>query len=299
MNKIDIFVIAVPEFDSPMIRDFIHRYHDKFNKISYIINVDNSQTLSESENQYIDFIRTDLQNKATVVISNHVAEAPHDWRSACLKEVISNTDADYLFSIEPDFIGDWDKIVDIMLNKNYSIFTNYTAAHGGTIRLWPSFWGCKTELLKKTDLIFSAMPAKWTRDFYNVNYNKIISYDPPYRVEVDHKQSSPFNMANSKKLIIVEVDEPSYDHFDYVSTQIVDMIKENIDEEVLLLNRMPDIWWEHMTGITHDYMCMVRDGKIMRPIGVYKRFYDLCRMCNVKFFSKWLELSDKILQSTQ
>jgi len=40
-----------------------------------------------------------------------------DWRDECVQEVLKRSTGDYIFSMEPDFIGDWDKIVDFILNK--------------------------------------------------------------------------------------------------------------------------------------------------------------------------------------
>lgn len=293
MNKVDVIIIAFAEFDSPITRDFIHRYHTKFNKISYVINVNNNG-LSDTEKQYVEFISNDLKNKADVILHHLDGSMPHDWRSEPLVKLIKQSNADYVYSIEPDFVGDWDKIVDIMINRTYSLFTNYTAHQNGAVRLWPSFWGCKMELLKKLDMNFSSMPDARVLSLYGVNYNKMLTYDPPFVLARDTDFSEPINMLKDKRLCVRSVDSPSYDHFDYISTQIVDMVGDD-DKEILLLNRMNDIWWEHITGITFDFVSMHRDGKTTRSSKVYKKFYDLCMRCNVNIFDKWSNVSNAIL----
>lgn len=293
MNKVDIIVIAYSEFDSPIIRDFIHRYHHKFNKISYIVN-ENTDGLSDSGKRYVEFISNDLKNKADVIVHQLAGTMPHDWRSEPFVKLINQSTADYVYSIEPDFVGDWDKIVDIMLNGTHSLFTNYTAHQSGVLRLWPSFWGCKIDLLKKIDMNFSSMPDARVLNLYGVNYNKILSFDPPFVLPRDNDFSEPTNVLHNKRLCVRTVDAPTYDHFDYVSTQIVDLVGDD-GKEILLLNRMSDIWWEHITGITFDFTSINKEGKTTRSSKTYKKFYDLCMKCNVSFFDDWLKSSNKIL----
>ena len=293
MNKVDVIIIAFAEFDSPMTRDFIHRYYDKFNKISYVVNV-NHNGLNDSEKKYVEFISNDLKNKADVVLHQLDGSIPHDWRSEPLVKLINKSTADYVYGIEPDFVGDWDKIVDVMLNGTHSLFTNYTAHQNGAVRLWPSFWGCKIDLLKKVDMNFSSMPDDRVLNLYGVSYNKMLTYEPSFVLSRDNDFSEPSNILNNKKLCVRTVNVPSYDHFDYVSTQIVDMVGDD-GKEVLLLNRMSDIWWEHITGITFDFISIHKEGKTTRSSKVYKKFYDLCMKCNVNFFDGWLKVSNMIL----
>lgn len=297
MNKVDIIILALAEFDSPITRDFIHRYHHLFNKISYVVVVGNHPSnLSLSENEYVDFISSDLKNKADVIVHQIVGTLPHDWRSEPFVKLINQSTADYVFSMEPDFVGDWDKIVDIMLNnKSYKIFTNYTAHQNNTVRLWPSFWGCRIDLLKKIDMNFSSMPDERVLNLYGVTYKKMLTYDPPFELSRDGAFSKPNDIANSKKLCVKEVTIPTYDHFDYISTQLVDLFCVDDGEQILLLNRMSDVWWEHITGITFDFISMYKEGKTVRSPLVYKKFYDLCMKCNVKFFNQWTNTSQRIL----
>lgn len=298
MHKIDIVIIAAADFDSPMMRDFIHRYHSKFNKIHYIFDVPKYHVLTQNENGYIDFITNDLVGKCDITISRHDGGI-HDWRSVAMNIAIDNSNADYIFSFEPDFIGDWDKIVDIMLNQDYVVFGNYTAGQRiMDVRLWPSFWGCRMSNLKKTDRIFSAMPNRMIQQSYGVSYNKGVKFFPPFDGDKDWAFSAPTMLANKKTIRVVDsIDDVGYDHFDYVSTQIMEHVIDD-GKQLLLLNRMPDIWWEHMTGITYDYQTMSIHNKIARPNIAYTRFYELCRNCNVVFYDKWIDVSNRILAAT-
>jgi hypothetical protein len=299
MNKVDVVIIAAAEFDSPMIRDFIHRYHSRFNKIHYIFDVARYHVLTQSENSHIDFITNDLVGKCDITICRHESNGIHDWRSIAMNLAIDNSNADYIFSFEPDFIGDWDRIVDIMLNQEYVLFGNYTAGQRiMDVRLWPSFWGCRMSNLKKTDRNFSAMPNLATRQSCGVSYNKAVKFFPPFDGTKDFALSAPMTIANKKTICVIDgIEDVVYDHFDYVSTQIMEHVVDD-GKQLLLLNRMPDIWWEHMTGITYDYLTMALHNKLARQNTAYTRFYELCRNCNVAFYDKWLDASSKILAAT-
>ena len=63
MNKVDVVIISIPEFDSPLIRDFIHRYHTCFNKIYYVFNYVFASPLTVKERSFIEFIENDLKDK--------------------------------------------------------------------------------------------------------------------------------------------------------------------------------------------------------------------------------------------
>lgn len=274
MNKVDIFIVSIPEFDSPIIRDFIHRYHTKFNKIYYIFNYVKTMGLNESEKGYTNFITNDLKDKCEIIHQKHESFDKHDWRSLSVKNVLEKSNSDYIFSIEPDFFGDWDKIVDIMINEEYDIYTNYIF-NESNVRLWPSFWGCKRSLLNQIDVNFSAMPDPNIKTMYGVTYNKVLKFD------------------NNNKLFVEEkTDFVSYDHFDYVSTQLVE--KSCVDK-VLLLNKFKNIWYNHASGITQDFSTIKYENKLCRSNDFYKLFYDWCKKCNVNFYKDWEERSEKII----
>lgn len=274
MNKVDIFIVSIPEFDSPIIRDFIHRYYNKFNKIYYVFNYIKSVKLTDLEIEYVNFITDDLKGKCEIVHQQHERFENHDWRSLSVKNVLEKSDGDYIFSIEPDFFGDWDKIVDVMINKEYDIFTNYTHS-GFNDRLWPSFWGCKKSLLNDVDLNFSAMPDPNIKSIYGITYNKVLKIDD-----------------NNKLTVKEQTDFVSYDHFDYVSTQLVE---KSCDDKVLLLNKFKNIWYKHITGITHDFYSIKYQGKMCRNSNEYIEFYEYCKKCKVNFYKEWVERSEKII----
>lgn len=280
MNKVDVFIISIPEFDSPIIRDFIHRYHTYFNKIYYVFNYVNDQKLTNEQKGYIDFIENDLKNKCEFIYQTHENFYKFDWRGLSVNNVLSKSTGDFIFSIEPDFICDWDKIIDIMINKSYDIFSNYTGSphnlENPDIRLWPSFWGCYKKHLDLIEKNFSAMPDPRVKSLYNVTYNKSL------RFEGDRLMSK-----NVDKFV-------SYDHFDYVSAQLVDIINDN-GNNIILLNNIKDIWYEHASGITQDFSTIKYENKLYRSNNCYKLFYEWCKKCNVNFYKDWEERSEQII----
>lgn len=279
MNKVDIFIVSIPEFDSPIIRDFIHRYYDKFNKIYYVFNYIKSVKLTDLEIEYVNFITEDLKGKCEIVHQHHECFDNHDWRSLSIRNVLEKSNGDYIFSIEPDFFGDWDKIVDVMINKEYDIFTNYTSCHENSnisVRLWPSFWGCKRSLLNQVDMNFSAMPSQDVKSMYKIDYNKSLRLD-----------------TNTNKLVVKELNiSIMYDHFDYVSTQLVE---KSCDSKIILLNNLKNVSYNHITGITHDFFSIKYQNKMCRSSDFYFQFYEHCKKCKVNFYKEWVERSEKII----
>lgn len=280
MNKVDIFIVSIPEFDSPVIRDFIHRYYQRFNKIYYIFNYVKTMGLTESEKGYINFITDDLKDKCEIIHQEHECFDEHDWRSLSVKNVLERSNGDYIFSIEPDFFGDWEKIINMMINEDYDIFSNYTCSNDKTnVRLWPSFWGCKRSLLNSININFSAMPEPKHKVLYKIDYNKVLKFD------------------ENDKLIAFELNNTAlYDHFDYVSTQLVEKSCDD-GKKILLLNRFKDIWYGHSTGITHDFYSVNVHKKIFRMPDEYFKFYNICKKCEVKFYQPWIESSEQIISS--
>lgn len=280
MNKVDVFIISIPGFDSPIIRDFIHRYHNKFNKIYYVFNYVKGKELTDCEAGYVNFITDDLKDKCEIIHQQHECFDNDDWRSLSIKNVLGKSNADYIFSIEPDFVGDWDKIIDIMINKDYDIFTNYTSGRTDSgflsVRLWPSFWGCKKSLLNQIDINFSSMPDPNVKSMYKINYNKRLTFD------------------ENNKLAVVESTNTVYDHFDYVSTQLVEKSCDD-GKQILLLNRFENIWYKHIAGITNDFYSIDYSKKLFRRPNDYSYFYKLCRECKVNLYQDWINRSDKII----
>lgn len=293
MNKIDIVIITIAEFDSPMIRDFIHRYHHKFNKIYYIFNV--NTFIKSIEQSYIDFVTKDLAGKCEIIMSDRGNGGIHDWRSTSMQVALAKTNAEYIYSIEPDFIGDWDKIVENMLTQDYTIFSNYTAQQEcRNVRLWPSFWGCKTDVIRKINSVFSAIPDDRIKQLYGVTYSKVLKFYPSFDPSDNSGLFGPQKIANNKTIQVEDESEVYFDHFDYVTTQIMENVVDD-GKQLLLLNRIPSIWWEHMTGITYDYFTMSMYNKITRQNTAYSRFYELCCKCDVDFFDKWIDVSNRII----
>ena len=297
MNKVDVVIISIPEFDSPLIRDFIHRYHTCFNKIYYVFNYVFASPLTVKERSFIEFIENDLKDKCEILHQATELHGVHDWRSLSMNAALVKSNADYIFSIEPDFVGDWDKIVDKMLNVEYSLFTNYSAATDiSTFRFWPSFWGCKRSLLNKVDCNFSSMSDDRVKSLCGIKYDKVIKYSPPFSVATDLYTNGTCNLTNKIVKVETDVENAYYDHFDYVSTQLMDLVQDD-GKQLLFLNRMPDVWYEHMSGITYDFR-EVSNGKSMpRTNNAYRRFYELCLLCTVTFFNEWRQVSKVIVNT--
>jgi hypothetical protein len=293
MNKVDLFVIAAPNFDSPIIRDFIHKYHNRFNKVFYIFSY--SQVFNEKWRPYTTFVENDLKDKCEVIYCRMSGALDTDWRDECVQEVLKRSTGDYIFSMEPDFIGDWDKIVDLILNKNYSLFSMLDSNLSG-LRLWPCFWGCKKSLLSQIKYPkFGAPVDARVKQLFGVDYNKKLRFNKDGLQHVDSKDRVKFYKEN--KIITEEVPFPHfYDHFDLVSAQLMDIIQDD-GEQLLLLNRMDDVWYYHIAGITHDFHTMYEHNRIARDTMAYRMFYDYCMKTNVNMFPDWLEVSSRIINS--
>lgn len=290
MNKIDLFFIAAPSFDSPLTRDFIHKHHSKFNKIFYVFSF--SQNFNESWRPFTNFIENDLKDKCEFIYCRMSGALNSDWRDESVHEVLKRSTGDYIFSIEPDFICDWDKVFDFMFNKDYSLFSMVEHNLSG-IRLWPSFWGCKKSLLTQIKYLnFGATIDDRVKKLFNIDYNKRLKFDNDQLKYLNADQVKDFYKEN--KIITEEMPVPYYyDHFDLVSTQLMDIVQDD-GHQLLLLDRL-DVWFKHIAGISHDFITMYKDGEKARNGPAYKLFFDESMKTNVKLLDEWVNISNKIL----
>ena len=291
MNKIDLFVISSPTFDSPIIRDFIHKYHSKFNKVFYVFSY--SQDFNEQWLPYTTFVENDLKDKCEFIYCRMSGALNSDWRDESVHEVLKRSTGDYIFGMEPDFVGDWEKIVDIMFNTHYSLFS--MVEHNITgIRLWPSFWGCKKSLLSQIKYInFGATVDERVKKLFGVDYNKRLKFDND-RLKYLNADAVK-NFYKDHKILTEEMSVPHYyDHFDLVSTQLMDIIQDD-GKQLLLLDRL-DVYFKHFAGITHDYLMMYQHGIKARNGPSYRLFYEACMKTNVQLYSEWVDISNKILK---
>lgn len=291
MNKVDLFVISNPTFDSPLIRDFIHKYYTRFNKVFYVFSY--SQDFNENWRPYTNFIENDLKDKCEIIYSRMSGALNSDWRDEAVHEVLKRSTGDYIFSMEPDFIGDWDKIVDTMLNVDYSLFS--VVEHNLTgIRLWPCFWGCKKSLLSQIKYLnFGATVDQRVKDLFGVDYNKRLKFDNDQLKYLN--ADAVKNFYKEHKIITEEMSVPHfYDHFDLVSTQLMDIVQDD-GKQLLLLDRL-DVYFKHFAGITHDYLMMYEHGRKARNGPAYRLFHEQCVKTNVQLFPEWVSISNKILE---
>jgi hypothetical protein len=298
MNKIDAFVILPPNFDSPIVRDFIHRYHTKFNKIYYLFS-HSYAFFDEKWKPYINFIQQDLDGKCEFIHHQSSGKLDTDWRDECVQEVLKKSTGDYILSLEPDFSADWDSVLELMLNNDYELCSTLESNFTG-IRLWPCFWSCKKSTLAKLKYQKFAAPVdERVKNLYKIDYNKYIKFENITKentIFVNNK----IEFYNSNKVVSVESEKPIYyDHFDLVSTQLFDFIQDD-GKQFLMLNRYENIKFHHYTGITHDYLMMYEHGRKARnppphdPM-VYDLFYKECLTKNLNFFPEWIEISKKII----
>lgn len=298
MNKIDAFVIIPPNFDSPIVRDFIHRYHTKFNKIYYLFSHSNA-FFNEEWKIYTKFIEEDLNGKCEFIYHKSSGDLETDWRDECVQEVLKRSTGDYILSLEPDFSGDWNSILDLILNKNYELCSTIDSNLSG-IRLWPCFWSCKKSTLNKLKYPKFAAPVdQRVKDLFKINYNKYIQFENVTK-SLGLFVTDKIDFYKKNKVVNVESTNPVYyDHFDLVTAQIFDFIQDDGDQ-FILLNRYENIKFHHYTGITYDYLMMYEHGVKARnsepndPLG-YNMFYEECISKNVNLLPEWIEISKKIV----
>lgn len=295
MNKIDLFVISAPNFDSPIIRDFIHKYHDKFNKIYYLFSYSDHFFRDEWKPIY-EFVKQDLDGKCEFINVQASGDITTDWRDECVQQVLKRSTGDYIFSIEPDIIGDWEKIVDMMLNQTYELFSVVDHNLSG-IRLWPCFWGCRKSLLSKIKYPkFCAPVDDRVKKLYQVDYNKKLIFEGCSALDaIDISKAHLF--YKKYKIVNVENETPKYyDHFDLVSTQLFDLIQDD-GKQLLLLNRFEQVYFRHYMGISHDYLTMFEYNRKARDPQVFTDFYNDSIKTDAKLHPQWLEVSKKILNT--
>lgn len=266
-KKIDVVIISVTILDSPLIRDFIHKYYNFFNSIYYIFTYNNETypdgLVCSAETPYTEFIKSDLKGKCKFITRYSLQDNSlySDWRDSCMQDFLNQSTGDYILSLEPDVSLDWDKALDIINKKSFKFMSVWRE------RFWPCFWLCKKELLDNLKYkTFSAFGNN-IKQQANIVYNKKITY-------IDNKFE------------VIDVNEQDYDHFNLISTQIVDKIDKN---DILLLDN-EGIWWEHYSGITQGYVSMV-DGDDR-----YKKFYNRCiNHTSVNLLNIWKDRSLRII----
>jgi len=291
MKKIDLFVICAPNFDSPIIRDFIHKYHTRLNKIFYVISYSDAFFKPEWE-VFSEFIEDDLRDKCEIIYANYSGAGDTDWRDECVHKVLERSTGDYIFTFEPDFVANWEQLLYEMENADYKLFASLVYNYSG-IRIWPCFWGCKKELLNEIEYKKFAAPVdRRVKDLFKINYNKYIVFENGNDIPLD---SNIDEFIRKNKLVVRDSDKPIYyDHFDLVTTQLLERMNDD-GNQLLLLNRM-NIWYKHYMGITHDFDMMFKYDRKARETTAYKEFFEYSKNnTSVKLLDEWVTISNKIV----
>lgn len=287
-RKIDLVTCSAPTFDSPMIRGFIHKYHQLFNNIYYIINVGSKNTIEG--NVYYKFIKTDLDCIANVILCDTEENfgPENDWRNISLHEALNDSTAEYFFQLEPDFYSNkWNMILDMLFKSEYSLFSYYEGYSNCPIstRIWPAFWCVKRDVLNKIDSNASARMIEDKTIFHS--YKKELYYDT--NRNVFYTQLSNFEFVG-------------FDHFDYINTQLIDIVSP---KEVLMLNNyfVFNKDFIHLRGITEMFnmginkqLCKSKD-EFKNRRAYCKKFYNMCKKSKVNIIKEWEDVMSFLINN--
>jgi len=160
-KKTDCFWIGRLVDEWPLMRSFIKKNHNKFNKFYYVINYttdsfSNREFYNDEYFQYPNKIKEDLKDYNFEIIYINTDYSIRDWRDQCFNEFLKRSDAEYIYHLDPDMYIDQsyiDKLSELE-QFNFEILCPIWAE-----RIWP-FLFCSRKLIDKTTRDFTTRTIK-------------------------------------------------------------------------------------------------------------------------------------------
>ena len=155
-KKTDCFWIGRLVDEWPLMRSFIKRNCDKFNKFYYVINYTTDQFYNRSYYtkeyyEYPELIKDDLKSYNFEIIYLNTDYSEREWRDQCFNEFLKKSDAEYIYHLDPDMYVD-QNYIDYLSRLDYFDFDILCPIWSD--RIWP-FLFCSRYLIDKTTRDFT------------------------------------------------------------------------------------------------------------------------------------------------
>ncbi len=163
-KKTDLFWLGRIVDDFPLMRWFIKKNKDLFNKFYYVVNY-RSHEYPNKENSYIDLIKNDLKDCNFEMVMLNTEYSIRDWRDQSFNEFLRNSNSEYIFHMDPDVYID-QSYIEYLSTQTRLNFDVLSPVWGN--RIWP-FVFTKRELIDKTTRDFSPHTYRYLIDINQYN----------------------------------------------------------------------------------------------------------------------------------
>lgn len=180
INNTDCFWIGQLAFDWPIMRYFIKKNHNRFNKCYYVVNyttqiLDTRPNIFQYTQDHVDMIQADLSTCNFEIIYVNVDYSCRDWRDQCFNEFLKKSQSEYIFHLDPDlYIGQ--EYIDYMSTLSKIDFRVLCPRWGN--RIWPFLFASRNDIDRTSrDFTTSTMCVNFIEDVYNKTQNLKLACD--------------------------------------------------------------------------------------------------------------------------
>ncbi len=223
LKKTDCFWLSRSVDDWPLVRYFLNKNYDKFNKFYYVVNYYSHQLEDDFKkkyrtSEYYDYpelIKNDLQdyNFEIIYVCNDT-NSTRDWRDQCFNEFLKKSNSEYIFHLDGDQYID-PNYIDYLFEMDKFDFNVLCPIWRA--RLWP-FLLTSRYLIDKTTRDFSA------RARHNIEFN-LEMYKRTKNLKVSCKdvgEIRPGDHGDTLMKDLLEITE--YDGWKFYQTEHIDNI---------------------------------------------------------------------------